>query len=64
MDPGAPTFHPVSSRYPESEIVGELEPRDIEWMCAGGFVSETQTYYNFLEDGTFLMCQVIHSSIG
>lgn len=63
-DPNAPTFHPVSSRYSDSEIVGELEPKDVESMCLGGFASETQTYYNFLEDGTFIMVQVIHSSIG
>ncbi|KAH8112852.1 Svf1-like-domain-containing protein [Phellopilus nigrolimitatus] len=64
VDPNAPTFHPVSSRYPANELVGELEPKDLEWLCAGGFTTETQIYYNFLEDGTFVMCQVIHSSIG
>ncbi|EJD06688.1 survival factor 1 [Fomitiporia mediterranea MF3/22] len=64
VDPNATTFHPVASRYSDNEIAGELEPKDLEWLCAGGFVSETQTYYHFLEDGTFLMCQVIHSSIG
>ena len=63
-DPSAPTFHPVTSRYPENELVGELEPKDLEFMCAGGFVAETQTYYNFLEDGTFITCQIVHSSIG
>ncbi|KAH8118080.1 survival factor 1 [Phellopilus nigrolimitatus] len=64
VDPNAPTFHPVSSRYPENELVGELEPKDLEWLCAGGFTTETQTYYNYLEDGTLIMCQVIYSSIG
>ncbi|KAI5119444.1 hypothetical protein M0805_008383 [Coniferiporia weirii] len=64
VDPNAPTFHPVSSRYPDEDLVGELESKDLEWMCAGGFVTECQTYYNFLEDGTFIICQVIYSSIG
>ncbi|THH10035.1 hypothetical protein EW145_g1597 [Phellinidium pouzarii] len=63
-DPTAPTFHPVSSRYPDNELLGELDEKDMEWVCAGGFVTETQIFYNFLEDGTFIMCQVIHSSIG
>jgi len=64
VDPTAPTFHPVSSRYPPSELFGELEPSDTEWTCAGGFVTETQIFYNILEDGTSVMCQVIHSAIG
>jgi len=64
VDPTAPTFHPVSERYKDSELVGELEPRDLEWMQASGFATETQIYYNFLEDGTFLMVQLVHSSIG
>ncbi|THH20727.1 hypothetical protein EW146_g686 [Bondarzewia mesenterica] len=64
VDPKAPTFHPVSSRYPADELFGELEPQDTEWLCAGGFVTETQIWYNILEDGTSVMCQVIHSSIG
>ncbi|KLO17226.1 survival factor 1 [Schizopora paradoxa] len=64
VDPNAPTFHPVTERYQDSELAGELEPRDLEWLLAGGFAAETQTYYNFLEDGTFLMVQFVHSSIG
>lgn len=62
-DPTAPTFHP-ETRYPDSEVAGELEQKDLEWLCAGGFVSETQTYYNFAQDGTLIYCQVVHSSIG
>jgi hypothetical protein len=64
VDPTAPTFHPVSSNFKPSELFGELEPKDTEWLCAGGFVTETQIFYNILEDGTSLMCQVIYSSIG
>jgi hypothetical protein len=44
---------------------GELVPADTEWLAqSSGFVTETQTFYNFLEDGGFVMCQVIHSSTG
>ncbi|KAI0833335.1 oxidative stress survival Svf1-like protein [Trametes gibbosa] len=63
-DPHAPNFHPVSSAYKPEELFGELEPKDTEWTCPGGFAVETQTFYHFLEDGTSVMCQVIHSSVG
>ncbi|CAL1716213.1 unnamed protein product [Somion occarium] len=59
-----PNFHPVSSANPATELFGELEPKDTEWTCPGGFAVETQVFYNFLEDGSSLMCQVIHSSVG
>ncbi|KAJ3512666.1 hypothetical protein NLJ89_g3388 [Agrocybe chaxingu] len=64
VDPTAPNFHSVSSNVPENEIFGELEPKDTEWACAGGFVTETQTFYVTTEDGANIMCQVIHSSVG
>ncbi|KAH7921034.1 oxidative stress survival, Svf1-like protein [Leucogyrophana mollusca] len=65
VDPTAPNFHPVSSAFPEkSDLFGELAAKDTEWTCASGFVTETSIFYNFLEDGTMVMCQVIHSSIG
>ncbi|RPD59977.1 oxidative stress survival Svf1-like protein [Lentinus tigrinus ALCF2SS1-7] len=63
-DPNASNFHPVSSSYQPSELFGELEPKDTEWACPGGFAVETQTFYTFLEDGSHLMCQVIHSAVG
>lgn len=63
-DPHAPNFHPVSSGRSASELFGELEPKDTEWACPGGFSVETQVFYNILEDGTSIMCQVIHSSVG
>ncbi|TFK47774.1 survival factor 1 [Heliocybe sulcata] len=63
-DPHAPNFHPVSSR-PDSDLFGELEPKDTEWLAtSSGFVTETQTWYNTLDDGRVLMVQVIHSSVG
>ncbi|PCH42390.1 oxidative stress survival Svf1-like protein [Wolfiporia cocos MD-104 SS10] len=64
VDPNAPNFHPVSSGKDASQLFGELEPRDTEWTCAGGFAVETQIWYNMLEDGRSLMCQVIHSALG
>ncbi|KAH9935260.1 oxidative stress survival Svf1-like protein [Amylocystis lapponica] len=64
VDPNAPNFRPVSSAYGVEELFGELEPKDTEWACPGGFAVETQIWYNFLEDGTSLMCQVIHSAVG
>lgn len=64
VDPAAPTFHAVADNVPDTELFGELEPKDTEWLCSGGFVTETQTFYVITDDGTSLMCQVIHSSIG
>ncbi|KAG2126701.1 oxidative stress survival, Svf1-like protein [Suillus cothurnatus] len=61
VDPQAPNLFPVSEN---SDLLGELEAKDLEWTCAGGFATETQIFYSFLQDGTMLMCQVIHSSIG
>ncbi|KAI0303753.1 survival factor 1 [Multifurca ochricompacta] len=64
VDPQAPNFLPVSSLFSPHELFGELEPKDIEWTCASGFVTETQIWYTILEDGSSVMCQVIHSSVG
>ncbi|KAJ7475871.1 oxidative stress survival Svf1-like protein [Mycena latifolia] len=63
VDPDAPTFHPVSA-LAAKEVFGQLEPKDTEWLCAGGFVTETQVFYTMGEDGTFLICQIIHSAVG
>ncbi|KDN49874.1 hypothetical protein RSAG8_01939, partial [Rhizoctonia solani AG-8 WAC10335] len=64
-DPKAQNFHPVvTAQTPPSELFSKLEAKDLEWTCAGGFVTETQTWYNFLEDGTLLWCQIIHSAVG
>ena len=64
VDPKAPNFHAVASNVAGTELFGELEPKDTEWLCSGGFVTETQTFYVITDDGTSLMCQVIHSSVG
>ncbi|CAE6505907.1 unnamed protein product [Rhizoctonia solani] len=61
----AQNFHPVlTSETCPSELFSKLEPQDLEWSCATGFVTETQTWYNFLEDGTLIWFQVIHSALG
>ena len=57
-------IHPVSSAFKPEELFGELEEEDLNWTCSGGFVTETQTFYHLLDDGTFLMYQVIHSATG
>ncbi|KAF8656180.1 hypothetical protein AX16_002621 [Volvariella volvacea WC 439] len=65
VDPNAPTFHSVASRYKDNELFGELAAKDSEWLCAAsGFVTETQVFYTITDDGVSLMCQVIHSAVG
>ncbi|KNZ81799.1 Survival factor 1, partial [Termitomyces sp. J132] len=65
VNPTAPNLHPVSEAFKENELFGELEPKDTEWTCTtSGFVTETQIFYVSADDGTFLMFQVIHSSVG
>jgi hypothetical protein len=64
VDPHAPNFHPVSSGRAPSELFAELEPKDTEWTCPGGFAVETQIFYTILEDGTSVMFQIIHSAVG
>jgi len=64
VHPTAPTFYAVSNNLADTELFGELEPQDTEWLCAGGFVTETQIFYVITDDGTSIMCQVIHSSVG
>ncbi|KAK0480023.1 oxidative stress survival Svf1-like protein [Armillaria novae-zelandiae] len=64
VDPNAPNFRPVTEAFKEEELFGELTPKDTEWACAGGFITETQTFYTTTDDGMSLMCQVIHSSVG
>ncbi|CAE6451449.1 unnamed protein product [Rhizoctonia solani] len=61
----AQNFHPVvTSKTTPGELFSKLEPKDLEWTCARGFVTETQNWYNFLEDGTLIWFQVIHSAMG
>ncbi|EJU04999.1 oxidative stress survival Svf1-like protein [Dacryopinax primogenitus] len=57
-------FHPVTSAYPPHSLFGPLEAKDTEWTAGGGFATETQIWYEVLENGVFMFCQIIHSSIG
>lgn len=65
LPPDAPNFHPVTSS-PTLKGFGKLTTTDTAWAAAtgGGFMTETQTWYSILSDGTFLMCQVIFSFLG
>jgi hypothetical protein len=63
-NPKATNFHPVTLGLKPEDYFGELEPKDLELTCSTGFVTETQTWYHFLEDGTFLSIQLIHSGVG
>ncbi|KAK0557378.1 putative cell survival pathways protein [Tilletia horrida] len=58
-----PNFLPITS-VPQNELFGPLLPGDLEWTCAGGFTTETQTWYTLLPDGSFVTSQIIHSSVG
>ncbi|TEB34726.1 survival factor 1 [Coprinellus micaceus] len=64
VDPHAPNFHSVNANVPDSDLCGPLEANDLEWTCAGGFATETQTFYAIAEDGRTIMFQAIHSSVG
>lgn len=54
----------MTSLYGPGEQFGKLDEHDLDWTCAGGFVSEVQIFYQFNPDGTFIMLQVIHASVG
>ena len=62
--PAGPQLHPVQGQFPQEALFGKLVKEDTEWLCAGGFITETQTFYATTSTGGFVMCQVVHSSIG
>ncbi|KAI0642021.1 oxidative stress survival Svf1-like protein [Trametes meyenii] len=64
VNPAAPNFHPVSSIHTPTRFFGALEREDTEWACPGGFAVETQIFYIFLDDGSYLIFQIIHSAMG
>jgi hypothetical protein len=64
VDPTAQNFYPISSEVPLTNQYGPLEPHDLEWTIGSGFNAETQVWYHGLDNGTFLLFQIIHSSIG
>ncbi|SNX87620.1 related to SVF1 - protein with a potential role in cell survival pathways [Melanopsichium pennsylvanicum] len=57
-------FHAITDSVAQDSLFGPLEPTDLEWTCAGGFTTETQTWYSVLEDGSFATSQIIHSAVG
>ncbi|KAM0786440.1 hypothetical protein ACM66B_001904 [Microbotryomycetes sp. NB124-2] len=59
-----PNFHPVQLAHDQQALFGPLVKEDTEWLCAGGFVTETQTFYATTNTGALVMCQVIHSAVG
>jgi hypothetical protein len=64
-DSHALNFHPVSSKFKDDQLFGELTPKDTELLCtSSGFVTETQVFYTITEDGKSVWCQLIHSSVG
>ncbi|SCZ87661.1 BZ3500_MvSof-1268-A1-R1_Chr2-2g05127 [Microbotryum saponariae] len=62
--PTGPNFAGVHRNFAQEAFYGPLVQEDTEWLCAGGFVTETQTFYATTEQGELIMCQVIHSSVG
>lgn len=60
-------IHPPKERLSNPEATfGPLNPQDTSWLCAGGFTTETQTFYAMTpgKDAKLLMVQVIHSAVG
>lgn len=62
--PTGPNIHPVQTAFGQEALFGPLVKEDTEWLCAGGFITETQTFYATTATGGLVMCQVVHSSIG
>jgi hypothetical protein len=62
--PTGPVIHPVQLRYGQEALFGPLVKEDTMWLTAGGFITETQTFYATTKAGALIMCQVIHSSVG
>lgn len=61
---GGANFTAITDVTPQDSLFGPLEPKDLEWTCAGGFTTETQTWYTILKDGSFATSQIIHSAVG
>ncbi|KAJ9475347.1 SVF1-like protein [Pseudozyma hubeiensis] len=57
-------FHAITDKVAQDALFGPLEASDLEWTCAGGFTTETQTWYSVLQDGSFATSQIIHSAVG
>ncbi|GAA5961796.1 hypothetical protein JCM8115_001423 [Rhodotorula mucilaginosa] len=60
-----PNIHPVQTTFSDpNALFGPLKVKDLEWNCGGGINTETQTWYATTKDGSVIMCQIIHSSVG
>ncbi|BGP17776.1 hypothetical protein JCM10213_001722 [Rhodosporidiobolus nylandii] len=62
--PQGPNIHPVQLNFDGQAAFGPLTKEDNEWLCPSGIATETQTFYATLKDGSYIMAQVIHSSVG
>ncbi|POY73345.1 hypothetical protein BMF94_3680 [Rhodotorula taiwanensis] len=63
--PAGPNVHPVQTTFSDpNSLFGPLAAKDLEWNCGGGINTETQTWYATTKDGSVVMCQIIHSSVG
>lgn len=62
--PGGANFTAITDVTSQDSLFGPLEAKDLEWTCAGGFTTETQTWYTILKDGSFATSQIIHSAVG
>ena len=59
--------HPPRERLSSPDATfGPLNAQDTAWLCAGGFTTETQTFYAMTagKNAKLLMVQVIHSAVG
>ena len=59
--------HPPKERLSSPDATfGPLNAQDTAWLCAGGFTTETQTFYAMTpgKNAKLLMVQVIHSAVG
>jgi hypothetical protein len=62
-DPNTPNFVPPPT---SGSLNGALTAKDTSWACetSKGFVTETQSFYSALSDGSWIMLQVIFSVTG
>lgn len=57
-------FCAVTDKFDQGNLFGPLDRADLEWTCPTYISTETETWYTIIEDGAFVMCQIIYSPIG
>lgn len=57
-------FSAVTDDFKEDSYFGPLSREDLQWNCPTYISTETQTWYAIVEDGAFVMFQIIYSPIG